>query len=96
MRDVAQQILDDNGFRSRKFVALIAYWVMVTAAVCGAIHFPTLKDLFVSYWTGLSAGLAAYFGVQFGHSYLAAGVGNTPAVPPQDPADGSAKVPDDA
>lgn len=105
MQDVARKILDDNGYKSRKFIALIAYWVMVSAALAAAVEFPVVKDLFVSYWTGMSTALGMFFGVQWGHSYLASKVPGTAAVAEVEanaaadaeaaaPA-GSAKVPDD-
>lgn len=69
--DIAHDILEDNGFKSRKYVALYVYWGLVTVYACAGIHWTAAAALFPQYWMALSAGLGAYFGVNWGHSFLA-------------------------
>jgi hypothetical protein len=97
MADIAQDILDDSGYRSRKYVALYVYWALVTLALAGSIRWPSVKDLFGAYWAALSTGLAAYYGVNWGHSFLASGSIDGKTVTQRQESDsfGSAKVPEE-
>lgn len=70
-KQIAQDTLEDSGYKSRKYWALFAFWGLCLLGFCIQTKWPAGQAQYPLFVGGLSTGLAAYYGVNFGHAFLA-------------------------
>jgi hypothetical protein len=81
-----QSIINDNGYKSRKFVGLTRYWLLVLLGYVMSIQWPAASNLFIHYCAALTAGLAAYYGVNWARTKTATQI-LQPRLPKRKPKD---------
>lgn len=84
---LSQDILDDSGYKSRKYVALYVYFALALGGLALTYLSKTVADSYGTFCMALSAGLGLYYGVNFGHTWAAtkAPSESSPAAPEAPP-----------